>query len=216
MESTSNITIRLHWSGLFKAYRRLSSHETIFQSFWVTILLVVAVILSAIFCDINTYKLLKKIAELAVSIFPSLTGLAFAGYTIVIGTISPNILRRLSKRPEDNKFNSLLEDCNAVFTFMLFIAIITLFMSFIVLVFLGCDWHTNNIIIVNSVNISVIFVLIYLICATFRSMLSVLINVFNFGQFIEYDSNKLKKENKPLSNINQIGIIINNNKSNKE
>lgn len=182
--------MRYDWKGLVKAYIRLSSHEALFQSLWITIGITLIVIFAVVRYDCNTYSLLGKVAELAVSIFPSLTGLAFAGYTIVIGTISPNILRRLSRRPSDKRFNSLLEDCNAIFTFMLVIAIVTLFLSFITLLMISCDWRSDSLTLVNFVNILSIFILSYCICVTFRSMLAVIINVFNFGQFLEFDSNR--------------------------
>lgn len=134
--------------------------------------------------------LLKRIAELAIAIFPSLTGLAFAGYTIVIGTISPNILRKLSRRPKEEDYNSLLEDCNAIFSVMLLIAIFTLFIAFLILVMIECKWKTPFEWLANIVNYGGMVIMIYSICASFRSMLAVIINVFNFGQFIEYDSNK--------------------------
>ena len=172
---------------------RQKQHEEFYQSFWLWLIIAIVIITATSVSDLDTFSLLKTIIDTIFSAFPSLTGLSLAGYTIIVGGIQPKLLYKMCKHKGDNR-NSLMEDLNVTFAVALFMAIMTMGLSFIIRIIysLPTFWLNNS--AVTCINTAASLLLIYFSLVSFRALLAIIINVFNFGQVLDNEFSKIPEE----------------------
>lgn len=181
------------WRSLHDRFLRQSAHEEFAQSLIPTAILIGVVLVWLLFYpekiqEIDTFKALTQLSNIVISVFPSLTGISLAGYTIVIGCINPSVLKRICKKKTEVR-NSLFQDLNVTFAVSLALSIGVLAVAFFTNVICSYELEVPNN-MANVINCVIGIVLIYFSFAAFRSFLSIVINVFNFGEFINFLTNK--------------------------
>lgn len=194
---------------MWKSYRSQSRHEEFSQP----IIAIPLTLLALPWCC-DTLDVLTAIITYIISIFPSLTGLALAGYTIIAGGLNSSILQRLCR--SRNGHQSMHQTLTTSFAVAMVIMLSTLSVAYVLGVLCAMGYTSSCPDIVNSVNILLILAVVYLSCAAFRSLYSIVINVFNFGQYINLiESNcQPKSEGKKMHEL-KIHILPHPNKHDK-
>lgn len=170
------------WKGLWRIFIRQKPCVELTHPLYIALPLFVF-LLFTLKDTSETLELLKVVSTSIFSIFPSLAGLSLAGYTIIVGGIQPLFLKRLAKHDNREK-TSLLENLNVTFAFALISAIIVLLLAFIVNLLCSVDFKINPK-IAYGVNFFGLVLLVYFSLVCLRSLLAVIINVFNFGQALD-------------------------------
>lgn len=188
---------------------RQQQHEEFYQSFWLWLIIAIIIICSAVLLNFDSFALLGIIIDTIFSAFPSLTGLSLAGYTIIVGGIQPKLLYQMCRHQDDDK-NSLMEDLNVTFALALFMAIITMGISFIFRITssLPTVWLSHS--MVNGINTAASLLLIYFSLVSFRALLAIIINVFNFGQVLDKEFSQQPQETPPPPAPQKTGCCLKN------
>ena len=132
------------------------------------------------FSTLNDYELLIKIIEKNISIFPSILGFCIAGYALIIGFGSREILKKIAGIDIGGNM-SIFQYTSRIFATAIIVQVITLLSSFLVWHLLNLEINSLNAKFINTATISFIF---------FTSLYSIILigytvtNVFNFGQLI--------------------------------
>ena len=180
------------WKYLWQSYRRQSRHEEIHHP-----LITAPFVLVALSQCEDTYKVLMSVVGYVMSIFPSLTGLSLAGYTIIAGGLNMSVLRRMCSPGRDGM--SMHQTLTTTFAVSMLIMLLTLGISFVIGMLGTMNFSSSNKDAVNFINCSLIILIVTAALASFRSLLSIIINIFNFGQYVNHsvynrlDDSKLRR-----------------------
>lgn len=145
----------------------------------------------------NAFYFLDLISQTILSTFPSLIGFILAGYTLIIGFSSSDIITYLSKF-NGGKGYSIFQTVNSTFAITISIMILTFiiggFCSFIIKSDIDFIFNVNASII-EIYNFVLLFLLAFMFYYSLCSLLDIVINIFNLGQFANILAKK-KSNNK--------------------
>ena len=151
------------------------------------LLLIVLIFKADIYCQI------KFLTETIMSVVPNVLGFILTGYTVIISVTESKYLKLMVK-PLPSKHITLYQTVNSTFAFVLITLCVTLLIGFISNYVVKADLKIIDCLsgCVDIINSTFLFVLIFLFLYSIFAIKDVVINVFNFGQFInqvEYKSN---------------------------
>lgn len=148
------------------------------------------------------YNMLIRITNTVLSLLPNILGFCIGGYALIIGACSTDTIKKMSA-PYSEKHNySLYQILSSVFAATLIIQCFTLVVAYIVHFCLLFEFSTDNVSIGAVVNISVLFILLFLFCLSISLLYYTIINIFNLGQTMHFcvrldnETQTTKKENK--------------------
>lgn len=162
---------------------------------------IIALLLGSL-SEISYYELILKVANLGISLIPSLLGFNLGAYILIVGFGGTEILSVITKPLEQQKKFSFYQKLNGVLGISVITQIITLFCAFSLNVWdnlqLGIDCNYDIKIIywwATLINILVYFILIFLSLYSILLLISVVKHVFMFAQTIHFciTVNKLKE-----------------------
>ena len=179
------------WSNIWRLYPRHNLKRGILCP-----LIICIVIWSGLFfTSESAYDILASLSEMVVSSFPSIIGFILAGYTILIGSSNPDILKKICESSNEKK-SSLFQRTSATFAVVMGSLIITLLSGFIVSIFIkggyvfwfDCGDRIFNLII--------LILLSYLTIYSLWSLVDITANLFNYSQFINFQNQSVPDDSK--------------------
>ena len=116
--------------------------------------------------------------------YPSIVGFVLSGYALLIGFSNSELIQKLSKRKNENK-PALFQKINATFAMMLLMLVVTLLFSFVVSIVM--EANVSGFLFLsgyeNIINTATLYIFLFIIFYSLFSLLDVVMNIFNFGQF---------------------------------
>lgn len=182
------------WRTAFRIYPIENLRKGIIRPLY----FVMPVWLSIILSPLSYYDLIGIISELITTSFPSIIGFILAGYAILIGCSSSELITSLCKK-DINKNSSLFQRTSATFAIVMGALIITLLIGFMTNIFFksGCPFifTTGE----KLFNATIAFTISYMAIYSIWSLIDITINIFNFSQYInssnqQHSSKKLEQQ----------------------
>lgn len=187
----------------WKAVRRLYSLYYFRKNIWRPIVLELICVPFIFLSDVSLFDQIKSLCGFVNGGYPSIVGFVLSGYALLIGFSNTDIIKAMSKKTSVDR-PAMFQLINTTFAVILFILIITLITSLILNVvciaevpILLCPQlhpYVNGFVL-----LSFLFMVLYSMC----SLLDVVINIFNFGQYafvintikIAEEEDETKREN---------------------
>lgn len=166
------------------------------------IILTALTLMSLLFSEKSPFEHIEIVSMLITSAFPSIIGFVLTGYALIIGFSSSEIISYLAKDRREKKY-SLFQVVNSTFAIVMGVIIGTFlygtFCQFIQKAQVPFLFSKGSDCFNYLVLCSLLFFLYYSIC----SLLDIVINIFNFGQF----ANTLAKR-KYQDDVNKKNIVV--------
>ena len=160
---------------------------------------IVLTVLSFIVCLLSKKEpivFLDYVSSLILSIGPNMLGFTLSGYALMMGMSNSEFIQALINFREKDKEYSLYQSLNTVFAVVLgtmFVIILTgAFASIVIEAEIQMPYILSDMTI--WYNWSCLFVLLFLMFYTINSIKDIVINIFNFGQFIQVYSQKSEND----------------------
>jgi|GEM_PF-5940537 membrane protein len=157
-------------------------------------------ILVFIICRNEMLNIIEKIITLIIAIVPAILGLSLAGFAIVISQINNETLERTANIENKNQ-RSLYQKTNAVFSIMCLTQLTALILATILsLVMQISKKILVSYFIANTVNITLIFLLVFICVYALFSVFDIIYTIFDLGQIVNFIflKNRIKKESASL------------------
>jgi hypothetical protein len=161
----------------------LSDKKNIYRSLKWPLFLSLVPTLVGILSDGNSSVLLESIINITISICPAILGFTLSGYALIIGLSNSKYIDGLLEYKQKGK--SMFQSVNTVFAVVLFFSFFTTILAIVIKVIFECQIIINSTITVDILNWSVVFIILFLLIYTVNSIKDIVINIFNFGQFIQ-------------------------------
>ena len=167
--------------GLFSIYPKINLLKSAAIPFLIDTVLIIIVVKF----KTDTYNLLVFIVGIITSVIPNVLGFILTGYAVIISVTETKYLKIMVKRIQGEKI-TLYQTVNSTFAFVLLSLCITLILGIIINIVVNAklvviDLFANCFC---RINIMCLFVLIFLLLYSLFAILDVVVNIFNFGQFI--------------------------------
>jgi len=135
--------------------------------------------------DIDTYKLIVFISETITSVIPNVLGFILTGYAVIISVTESKYLKIMVKTLP-NKNITLYQTVNSTFAFVLMVLCATFIFGFLSNFILKANLEIVDCLsnCLYKINLSILFLLIFLFLYSIFAIKDVVFNIFNFGQFI--------------------------------
>lgn len=187
----------------WKAVRRLYPLYYFRKNIWRPIVLELICVPFIFLSDVSLFNQIKSLCGFVNGGYPSIVGFVLSGYALLIGFSNSDIIKAMSKKTSVNR-PAMFQLINTTFAVILFILIITLITSLILNIF--CNAEVPMLLypqLYPYVNGFVLFSFLFLVLYSMCSLLDVVINIFNFGQYafvvntikITKEEDETKREN---------------------
>lgn len=187
------------WGGVFSIYpiRKLFKGAII-----PTVFLLISMILYSMSKEADPVALLKTISGYIISGYPSIIGFVLTGYALIIGFSGSELVGKMAKIKINDKY-SYFQIVSSIFAVVLFIVVATYIAacvtSYVIelkiewpLELLSCRWY----------NIGCFFVFLFLFYYSLFSLIDIIVNIFNIGQYANAVA-----QNKPVEDKQQLGYL---------
>lgn len=175
---------------------RIYSRENLCKSIVLPLFLTSVATIVCLFSEKSSIKLLGYISGIILSIVPSMLGFTLSGYALMMGLSNSEFIQSLIDFKEEGKEHSLFQSLNSVFAIVLG----GMFITTLVGAFVGIIVNAEIVMpacldrLTVYYNWSWVFILYFLMFYIINAIKDIVINIFNFGQFVQVYV-KLKKNN---------------------
>lgn len=142
----------------------------------------------ALFHFENVLSPIEFIAALIIQILPGVLGFILAGYALMMGLSSSDYIKKLKQHRDQDYDHSMFQTLNTTFAFVLFMLFSTLIFGVITLIIRNLNCTYIEIIPIelgNFINRVYLALIIFLLLYSIITIKDIVINVFNFGQFVQ-------------------------------
>lgn len=172
----------------WKTVQLIYFRRSLWSSIGLPILLSLIFSIYACYYQKDILVLIEIVTDLIIQILPGVLGFILAGYALMMGLSSSDYIKKLKQHKDQSYDHSMFQTLNATFAFVLFMLFSTLIFGVVTLIILKLECAYFEIIpmklgiIINKAYLTfIIFLLLYSILA----IKDIVINVFNFGQFVQ-------------------------------
>jgi len=170
------------FKGVWRNYPKKNIRKSIRFPFLASLIISGIIYLS----EKNVIDFITYLADLITTVIPNILGFTLSGYALIIGLTDTETLQKMSKKDNDTKRPSLFQEVNSTFAFVLMalssIVIIGLLVKLVIMADIYISflpsWSAS------IVNILTFFSLVFLVLYALVSIIDIIKNVFNFGQFV--------------------------------
>lgn len=174
------------------------------KNIWRPIVLELICIPFIIFSDVSLFDQIKSLCGFVNGGYPSIVGFVLSGYALLIGFSNSDIIKTMSIKTKVDR-PAMFQLINTTFAVILLILIMTLITSLILNII--CNAEIPILLcpqLCPIVNGFVLFPFLFMVLYSMCSLLDVVVNIFNFGQYayvvntikIEQEEEKIKHENR--------------------
>lgn len=169
------------WNGVFNAYP--------IRKLWKGAILPSVFLIVSIgiyfFCDNHdTITLMKNIANIIISGFPSIIGFVLTGYALIIGFSGTELVGKMACIKVDEKGHSYFEVVSSIFAVVLGVVVSTYIIACLILYVIElniqCSLNNNYTDCFNTISF---FIFLFMFYYSIFALLDIIVNVFNIGQY---------------------------------
>lgn len=168
------------WRNVWHIYPWRYLLKSIWRPLFLELLCIVVINMSSV----PTVDMLGHLCSFVNGGYPSIVGFVLSGYALLIGFSNSELIQKLSKRKNENK-PALFQKINATFAMMLLMLVVTLLFSFVVSIVM--EANVSGFLFLNGyeniINTATLYIFLFIIFYSLFSLLDVVMNIFNFGQF---------------------------------
>ena len=163
------------WGVVWKIYSR----ENLKKSIWLPLVLTVV-----------------SFASTILSVGPNMLGFTLSGYALMMGLSNSEFVRGLINFKEEGKDYSLFQSLNTIFAVVLGMMFLTTIVGAFACIVVKAEislpeaWSS----FINAYNWVCLFVLMFLMYYTINAIKDVVINIFNFGQYVQVYAEKTEDD----------------------
>lgn len=178
------------FSGIWKNY----PFKNLIKSLKYPSIISLSLFILQLFSKKNVDDQILNLSELIITIIPNVLGFILTGYALIIGLTGTDTIIKMSKDKEANK-SSLFQIVNSTFAFVLIALTCIAIFGFVINYIVKADLFILNFPnwMADYTNYLIFFLLALSIVYTLFAIKDIVLNVFNFGQFV-HSINKNKDE----------------------
>lgn len=138
--------------------------------------------------------LMKKVADIITSGFPSIIGFVLTGYALIIGFSDTELVGKMARIEVDKEGHSYFEVVNSIFAVVLRVVVSTYIAACLVsyVLELQISWPFNDN-CADCFNTLCFFIFLFLFYYSIFALLDIIVNIFNIGQYANaVAQNKIK------------------------
>lgn len=171
------------WNAVWAIY----SVDNFWRSILLPILLSAFVLAICIYSDKHSIVFIEYVSSATLMIGPAILGFTLSGYALMMGLSSSEFIQGLAHYKEEGKSYSMFQSLNATFAVVLFMAFITTIMGVCADLFLKANISSPKFLMKYSefYNWICFYVLLFFLFYTINAIKDVVINIFNFGQYVQ-------------------------------
>lgn len=177
------------WGVVWKIY----SKENLKRSIWLPLILTVISFVVCFFSGKDPFDLIGFVGSTILSVGPNMLGFTLSGYALMMGLSSSEFIQGLINFKEEGKEYSLFQSLNTVFAVVLGMMFLTTLVGALACVVIEAgvalpkEWDS----FVDTCNWACLSVLMFLMYYTINAIKDIVINIFNFGQYVQVYAEKL-------------------------
>lgn len=193
------------WNGVFSVYplRKLLKGAIIPFLF-----LVISIAVYFMGEKHTPIDLMKKVADIITSGFPSIIGFVLTGYALIIGFSDTELVGKMAHIEVDKEGHSYFEVVSSIFAVVLGVVVLTYITACLVsyVLELQISWPLDDN-CADCFNTLCFFIFLFLFYYSIFALLDIIVNIFNIGQYANaVAQNKIKDEE--AKNDNFIAKIL--------
>lgn len=171
------------WGVVWKIY----SKENLKKSIWLPLILTVISFVVCFFSEKDPFDLIEFVGSTILSVGPNMLGFTLSGYALMMGLSNSEFIQGLINFREEGKEYSLFQALNAVFAVVLGMMFLTTLVGAFACVVVEAgislpkEWNS----FVDTYNWACLSVLMFLMYYTINAIKDIVINIFNFGQYVQ-------------------------------
>ena len=180
------------WGVVWKIYSR----ENLKKSIWLPLVLTVVSFAICFFSGKASLDLIEYVASTILSVGPNMLGFTLSGYALMMGLSNSEFVRGLINFKEEGKDYSLFQSLNTIFAVVLGMMFLTTIVGAFACIVVKAEislpeaWSS----FINAYNWVCLFVLMFLMYYTINAIKDVVINIFNFGQYVQVYAEKTEDD----------------------
>lgn len=181
------------WGVVWKIY----SKENLRKSIYLPLILTVASFVVCFFSEKSSLSLIEYVASTILSVGPNMLGFTLSGYALMMGLSNSEFIQGLINFKEEGKEYSLFQSLNTVFAVVLGMMFLTTLVGAFACVIVKAEISLPErwVDFTNAYNWFSLFVLIFLMYYTINAIKDIVINIFNFGQYVQVYAENPEEEN---------------------
>lgn len=171
----------------WKAVWLIYSLDNLWRSTWIPLVLTILSLAVCFYSDKSPILPLTYISDVIVSVCPSILGFTLSGYALMMGLSNSTFIKGLMRYREEGKDYSLFQSLNSTFAIVLGVAFITTIVGIIAGITIEADINLPNSLLIYSdiYNWLCLSLLFFLLFYTVNSIKDIVVNIFNFGQYVQ-------------------------------
>lgn len=181
------------WGVVWKIY----SKENLRKSLYLPLILTIVSFVVCIFSEKSSLSLIEYVASTILSVGPNMLGFTLSGYALMMGLSNSDFIQGLINFKEEGKEYSLFQSLNTVFAVVLGMMFLTTLVGAFTCVVVKAEISLPErwVDFTNAYNWFSLFVLIFLMYYTINAIKDIVINIFNFGQYVQVYADNQEEEN---------------------
>lgn len=148
------------------------------------------------YVEASEIDLIEYVASTILSVGPNMLGFTLSGYALMMGLSNSEFVRGLINFKEEGKDYSLFQSLNTIFAVVLGMMFLTTIVGAFACIVVKAEislpeaWSS----FINAYNWVCLFVLMFLMYYTINAIKDVVINIFNFGQYVQVYAEKTEDD----------------------
>lgn len=181
------------WGVVWKIY----SKENLRKSLYLPLIFTIVSFVVCIFSEKSSLSLIEYVASTILSVGPNMLGFTLSGYALMMGLSNSDFIQGLINFKEEGKEYSLFQSLNTVFAVVLGMMFLTTLVGAFTCVVVEAEISLPErwVDFTNAYNWFSLFVLIFLMYYTINAIKDIVINIFNFGQYVQVYAENPEEEN---------------------
>lgn len=171
----------------WKVVWRIYSKENLKKSVCLPLILTVVTFVICFISEKSPLYFIEYVASTILSVGPNMLGFTLSGYALMMGLSNSEFIQGLINFKEKGKEYSLFQSLNAVFAvvlgMMFLTTIVGAFVSVILKAKISLPYELNG--FTDTYNWFSLFLLMFLMFYTINAIKDIVINIFNFGQYVQ-------------------------------
>lgn len=180
---------------------RIYSKENLKKSIWLPLILTVVSFAVCLFSKKNPLGLIEYVGSTILSVGPNMLGFTLSGYALMMGLSNSEFIQGLINFREEGKEYSLFQSLNTVFAVVLGMMFLTTLVGAFTCIIIKAEISLPKDLddLTDMYNWICLFILMFLMYYTINAIKDIVINIFNFGQYVqvyaeEPEDNELKEK----------------------
>lgn len=180
---------------------RIYSKENLKKSIWLPLILTVVSFAVCFFSKKNPLGLIEYVGSTILSVGPNMLGFTLSGYALMMGLNNSEFIQGLINFREEGKEYSLFQSLNTVFAVVLGMMFLTTLVGAFTCIIIKAEISLPKDLddLTDMYNWICLFILMFLMYYTINAIKDIVINIFNFGQYVqvyaeEPEDNELKEK----------------------